>query len=125
MKSRALTIAELDWINYATGAAAIAIRNELSKLAVLASDAHVAQRYEAQRCAACEYLRRYRISGQAFTNWNCQLCKEAQPAHHNTGVPRLCSPCASTYGLCVECGGDLETRHRGRMTGRKPKRAKP
>jgi len=98
----------------------------MAKLAILATDAKAEQRRAEQRCAACEYLKRYRLCGQAFTRWSCQLCGEEQPAHHNTGVPRVCLKCAATYGLCVDCGGDIETAHRGRMNGRKPKkRAKP
>jgi len=121
-RPRALTIAELERINSSTALGTDHVLRELSKLAVIATDARAEQRREALRCAACEYFRQYRLAGQAFTQWTCQLCCVPQPAHHNTGVPRLCAGCAKTYGLCAECGGDIELAHRGRMMGRKPKK---
>lgn len=121
-RARALTLAELELVNTLTAHNASAIDSELSKLAILASDADVLPRRAARRCRACEYLKRYRLAGQMFTAWSCRLCAEPQPSHHNTAVPRLCMGCAAAYGLCAECGGDIETRHRGRKTGRKPKR---
>jgi len=124
MKARALTIAELERINYATGIGARNLLDQLSKLAIIASDAHVEKRREAQNCAPCFYLSRYRLAGQAFTHWNCQLCEAPQPMHHNTAVPRICAGCATTYGLCVCCGGDIETENRGRRTGRKARKQK-
>lgn len=123
MKSpRALTIAEFERINYATGINARDLADQMAKLAIIATDAHAVHRRLAQRCGACEYLGRYRLAGQAFTRWSCQLCNAEQPAHPNTSVPRLCAGCAKTYGLCATCGGDLEMEPRGRRTGRKAKR---
>jgi hypothetical protein len=119
VKPRALTIAELERVNHITANNSRNLAHEIAKLATLATDANAAHRREAQRCAACEYLKRYRIAGQGFTRWNCQLCATEQPSHPNTAVPRLCSGCAKAYGLCVDCGGDIETEHRGRRTGKK------
>lgn len=119
---RALAIAELERINYATGTNARNLADQVAKLVLIATDAHAVQRRTEQRCCACEYLGRYRLAGQAFTRWSCQLCAKEQPMHHNTSVPRLCAGCAKTYGLCATCGGDLEMEPRGRRTGRKAKR---
>lgn len=120
-KPRALTIAELERVNYATGINAGHLADRMAQLAIIATDAHAVQRRAEQRCAPCEYLGRYRLAGQAFTAWKCQLCGEDQPSHPNTSVPRLCDGCAKTYGLCATCGGDIESRQRGRRTGRKAK----
>lgn len=117
--ARALTIAELETINYSTGNNARSLENKLAQLSILATDAHYVARRAECRCRACEYLGRGRISGQAFTAWKCRICGDDQPMHPNTGVPRLCADCAKTYSLCATCGGDIETRHRGRRTGRK------
>ena len=124
-KPRALTIAELERVNHATANNARSLAGKIAQLAILASDAHATERRNAQRCAACEYLNRYRLAGQAFTEWKCQLCKQPQPMHSNTAVPFLCLGCAKSYGLCIECGGDLECEHRGRRTGRKARKVKP
>lgn len=119
---RALTVAELERVNYATGIGSRNMADQMAKLAIIATDAHSAQRRAECRCPACEYLGRYRLAGQAFTAWKCQLCLVEQPSHPNTAVPRLCLSCAGAYGLCVSCGGDVEGIHRGRMTGRKAKK---
>lgn len=123
-KPRALTIAELERVNYSTGLNARNLADRVATLVIIATDAEADRRRKENQCAACAYLGRNRISGQAFTSWNCQLCKEPQPSHPNTGVPRLCGGCAEAYGLCVSCGGDLEMRTRGRLTGRRAQKAK-
>lgn len=122
-KPRSLTVAELERINHATANGARNMAHEMAKLAVLATDTRAAERRARQCCAACEYLSRYRIAGQAFTDWKCQVCAVPQPAHSNTAVPRLCLGCARAYGLCASCGGDVELQHRGRLAGRRAKRA--
>ena len=119
-----LTIAELEQVNHVTANNARNLRHQLEKLAEVAVDARAEQRRSEQRCAYCEYLRRG-LAGQAFTKWSCRLCQEPQPLHHNTAVPCLCRGCAVAYALCSECGGDLETEHRGRRTGRTPRTLKP
>jgi len=121
VKARALTIAELERVNHATANNARNLAHEIAKLATLATDARAEKRRAEQRCSACEYLHRYRLAGQAFTDWKCQICGD-EHSHHNTAVPRLCLRCAKNYRLCAECGGDLETEHRGRRTGRRAKR---
>ena len=59
-------------------------------------------RLSRHECRACYYT--IRINGQAFTEYTCQMCGTAG-MHHNTGVPRLCGPCAEAKGLCARCMG--------------------
>jgi hypothetical protein len=121
MKRPALTIAQLERINAVSAHNQERVTDRLRALATIATDAYAEARRAMQRCQACEYLNRYTLAGQAFTDWSCQLCKTPQPMHPNTSVPRLCSACAGAYGLCVTCGGDIEMQHRRRIIGRKAK----
>ncbi len=121
-KRPALTIAQLESINAASANGQQRISDELRKLAILATDANAEQRREKRECQHCTYAGRYRLAGQAFTEWSCQVCSEPQEMHPNTAVPRICAGCSAAYGLCVTCGGDLDMKHRGRITGRKAKR---
>lgn len=121
-KRKPLTIEQMERINDLSARAAQRVSDRLSQLAILATDANAAKRRARCVCQACEYLNVGRLAGQAFTAWNCRLCREPQPSHPNTAVPALCAGCAEAFELCVECGGDREMRHRRRLTGRRPKK---
>lgn len=77
------------------------------------------KRLQQLECPVCFYIDNSRISGQAFTDWQCSACLEEQPSWPNTGVPKLCKKCAAGYGLCVECLADLELRPRLKLERRK------
>lgn len=62
-------------------------------------------------CAACWYLRRPRLAGQALTNTKCRVCFKDM-LFHNTDVDKTCKDCAKEYGLCCYCGGDIQGRLR-------------
>ena len=87
----------------------------------LAADLDKRDRLKANMCKYCFY-RGSRMVGQAFTPWTCRVClKEDQ--HHNTGVPRVCSPCGKKHSLCLECGGDIHDRRRRKATLEEKKNA--
>lgn len=118
----ALTIAQLERVNAISSRKQRYVADQLDKALLLATDADSVKRKAAHECCGCWYSGP-RISGQAFTDWKCDLCGEPQQMHHNTDTPRVCEVCAEAYGVCVSCGGDIDMRNRGRLTGRKAKRA--
>lgn len=78
-------------------------------------DPHKEQRLKECQCPACFYLDRYRLAGQAFTEWVCQACEEEQPSWPNTTYPKLCIACGQKLRLCVECLADLDLRARNKI----------
>jgi hypothetical protein len=71
------------------------------------------QRLEETICRTCFYFRRSRIGGAAITRWCCGVCGRTQTAP-STATDKVCRPCGQEHLLCVQCGGDLETRVRRR-----------
>jgi hypothetical protein len=121
-RTAALTVAELERVNHASATGQDRVNLALSKAAVLAGDGQKERRLAERECAWCFYLRS-KLAGQAFTRWQCMLCED-EHQHSNTAVPRLCSTCSDTFGLCVSCGGDLDMRFRTKRFGRKAKKRK-
>lgn len=121
-RSTALSMAELERINAVSRHQSDKVNRKVEALAIILVDAHMDQRLVVHMCKGCFYGSSH-FAGQAFTEWHCLLCK-ASAMHPNTAVPRLCSGCADTFGLCVSCGGDIEMKHRSRFDRRAKKKAK-
>lgn len=84
------------------------IRDARKKLEQMADEP---QRQRSQRehlgeCHSCFYVRGSRISGQAFTDYECRSCKGTFQ-HPNTSVPKLCEQCAKESNRCRRCMADL------------------
>ncbi len=99
----------------------------LSRALKFLADADKKKRQEACLCLYCFYVRGPRISGQAFTEWDCEECGE-KAMHSNTSVPHYCLDCAWKYNVCADCGADLELRPRLKVRiinkGKRPGSAK-
>lgn len=63
-------------------------------------------------CISCFYSSS--ISGQASTNWKCNLCLK-EFVNANTDVPKLCFHCAQAWELCQHCGADIYLRVRRKI----------
>lgn len=62
-------------------------------------------RLKNRECKTCHYLRGG-MAGQAFTNYNCKNCDEAN-SHPNTAVPKYCNKCSDEHSVCKRCGSKL------------------
>lgn len=54
-------------------------------------------------CKNCSDKSKYRISGQAFTAYECKIC-EKEYMHHNTRAPSICPECSKDNAVCARCG---------------------
>lgn len=79
----------------------------------LKTDPKKKERVENLLCKRC-YYRGGTLAGQSFVTYHCGIC-EAQDTHPNTASPRLCTKCAETHKLCVDCGGDLQDKKRKKL----------
>lgn len=59
-----------------------------------------------RECKTCFYLKGGQVVLQAFTDYNCDACKN-EYTHHNGGVPRYCIACSTEFEICVKCGSEL------------------
>lgn len=108
MRTKALSVAELERVNQASADRALRVADALRKAAILAADQEREKRLAAKECQACFYVRKLTsIVGHGFTRWSCRICG-ADGQHANTGTPRVCGECSDGFRLCVSCGGDIE-----------------
>lgn len=77
------------------------------------------KRLEAQHCRWCFYARGSRLAGQAFTDRDCESCKETQH-YPSTATNPLCKPCAKKLNLCVECCADISLADRRKLERKLP-----
>jgi hypothetical protein len=101
-------------VQLATTSATRAYDSAIVSATMAQADSDRANRLAARECKVCFYLRGARFTGQAFTDWTCAACGK-KDMHANTGVPRYCNDCADGYGLCVECGADVELKTRRKL----------
>ena len=57
-------------------------------------------------CLHCFYLKGATLAGQAFTEYQCQVC-DNQNMHPNTATPDVCDNCSKKHNICCDCGADL------------------
>ncbi len=69
-------------------------------------DIYQDNRLKYRECKTCYYLKHDRIVTQAFTDYECLNCG-TRHTHHNGGVPRYCTSCSTSFGICVRCGAEL------------------
>ncbi len=69
-------------------------------------------RLKNEKCKSCFYFD-FSVSGQAFSERACRNanCVEVSLGH-NTNVPEYCTACSKKYGICRDCGGDIQQRER-------------
>jgi len=58
-------------------------------------------------CNDCTYKMAGRMSGQAFTDFECQRCKRTI-SYANTGTPNFCKGCAFEAFSCQRCMQPLD-----------------
>jgi len=78
-----------------------------ARLSAFNNDAQLPIRKSLLECKVCHYLRHPCIVMQAFTNRPCEHCGEVI-RWPNSGVPRLCSNCATQHDACRYCMAALE-----------------
>lgn len=64
-------------------------------------------RYGDLLCHDCTFKMAGRMSGQAFTDYECQKCKRTI-SYANTGTPNYCKGCAYESFSCQRCMQSLE-----------------
>ena len=64
-------------------------------------------RYGDLLCVECTMKMAGRMSGQGFTDFDCQRCKRTI-SYHNTGTPNYCKGCAFESFSCQRCMQSLE-----------------
>lgn len=84
------------------------IRDSRKRLSEMAEEPEGKRKHREHlgECHACFYVRGSRISGQAFTEYECRSCK-GKFQHPNTSVPKLCEACAKDSNRCRRCMADL------------------
>ncbi len=88
------------------------------KIADFDNDPKKSERVEKSLCKHCFYIANAHIGGAMFTSRECGLCKEVQ-TYSSTATQPLCLPCAKENGLCKQCGGDVEMKHRRKSSRKK------
>jgi hypothetical protein len=122
MNRKALSAQQLERINLVTADRAERVSFRIHELARIVGDVAREARKTARRCAHCYYMQGHRLAGQAFTEWTCRLCGQVDTCQ-NTAHPVVCETCADAYGLCVDCGADVDLKHRSRRDN-KPRKAR-
>lgn len=97
-------------LQFATSIAQEQIERTTQRLERLRADANKDERLKRQVCPRCFYLSA-RMCGQAFTAYNCGWCG-GEFCWANTCVPRFCKNCAKKLGICIDCGADVNLKHR-------------
>ncbi len=72
-------------------------------------------RYGDLLCHDCTFKMAGRMSGQAFTDYVCQCCKQKK-SYANTGTPQYCKGCAFEKFSCQRCMQSLEKDLDGQTT---------
>lgn len=98
-------------INEWTDRAKLHIKCLLEVLENYKKDGHKESRVKSQECKYCYYFRSNIIAGQAFTKYECGICKEIH-THPNTAVPKICKECAKKHNICTRCCADLNLKKR-------------
>lgn len=63
------------------------------------------ERIQNQLCQCCFYSESS-MAGQAFTEKDCEICKETQQ-YSSTNTNKVCNKCAESNKICKHCGSLL------------------
>lgn len=108
-KLKRLTAAQISRINDVSSRNALKYAKFIEEALRGIADADKEKRLDAQACKWCFYFRGPTISGQGFTDWDCQYCSNTG-THSTTDVPYCCEECAEELALCRSCGGAISFR---------------
>jgi hypothetical protein len=64
-------------------------------------------RVEELLCDECNLRKMASIVGHGFTDYTCNNCNKVI-SYSNTGVPKMCKPCAIDTMKCQRCMNDLK-----------------
>lgn len=82
------------------------IENTIKRAENLKNDPQKKDRLSRYLCRACFYIYNSRIGGAAITETECGICSKTM-TFSSTAVNIICSECADTHKLCVQCGGKI------------------
>ena len=104
---------EIDWVSIerANYRARQSIDACLEGAANLTKDPESKKRLVEAKCKPCFYLYQARIGGAAITDRACGIC-DANKTFSSTATDPICHKCADNNGLCVQCGGDIDSKNR-------------
>jgi hypothetical protein len=80
----------------------------IHKVSLYTIDKDKEQRVKGCECRTCYYIYGDRISGQAFTTYECGICHK-EDRWSNTNHPEICLNCAKENELCCYCGAKLDS----------------
>ena len=83
----------------------------LARVLKLLTDPDKEKREEFGLCRMCCYAPSSGFAGQAFTKWDCGLCKKPQVPWHNTATPYFCKECGKKAQLCTRCAATTTDRY--------------